>query len=373
MSVYADLHVHIGQANNHWVKITASRALTIKNALKYAKEIKGVHVLGLIDSGSKPVILELEELLEQGELTELKEGGLLTKNGLLLILGWELELKEVHYLAYLPYLSSLKELTKELWPRTKNQELSTQKYLISPAELRLTVEGLGGLFLPAHGFTPHKGFYGKAYNSFQEEFDKPFLALELGLSSCTEMVSGISELHKTVFLTNSDAHSLPKIAREYNELKLNSLSFKALKETITKEQIIANYGLDPRLGKYHETACLKCGKHLQLEMRCHCGGYAVKGVKPRCEELGGLKTGRKRPPYIKQIPLEFLPGIGPKTISKLLEVGTELEILNKIALDEIKNATNQKIANVIKDSREGKLIITAGGAGYYGKVKKQNS
>lgn len=369
MSVYADLHVHIGQANNRFVKITASRSLTVLNALKYAKVIKGIDVLGIVDSGSKAVLLELEQLLDKGELTEIKEGGLLAKNGLLLILGWELEIKEVHYLLYLPYLNSLKELTKILWTKTKNQELSTQRYLISPAKLRLMVEDIGGLFMPAHAFTPHKGFYGKAYNSLQEEFDKPFRALELGLSSCTNMVAGIGELQETVFLSNSDAHSLPKIAREYNELLLNSLNFKALKEAVEKEQLLANYGLDPRLGKYHETACIKCGKPLEQKMRCDCGGYAIRGVRPRCEELGGLFPGRKRPPYIKQIPLEFLPGIGRKTISKLLEVGTELEILNKTPIEEIKRATNEKIAGVIKDARDGHLTITAGGAGYYGKVR----
>ena len=38
MEIYADLHVHIGRSKGEAVKITASRDLTLQNALNYAKK-----------------------------------------------------------------------------------------------------------------------------------------------------------------------------------------------------------------------------------------------------------------------------------------------------------------------------------------------
>lgn len=374
MLVYADLHVHIGQAKNRFVKITASKNLTITNAINYSKEIKGLDVLGVVDCGSKVVLQELDELLTSGELIEQEGGGLKAENDLLLVLGWEMELEDAHYLTYLPNIVTLKELTKELWPRTKNQELSTQRFLVPENEVRTIVESLGGIFMPAHAFTPHKGFYGKRVDSLFELFERPFTAIEMGLSSSTSMIAGIKELEKTSFLANSDAHSLAKIAREYNELKLESLDFNSLKKALENEDIVANYGLDPMLGKYYETGCINCGKKVAIDLKCACGGYSVKGVKPRLDELGGFLEGRKRPPYIKQIPLEFLPFIGPKTIEKLLLVGTELEILNKTPIDELKKVTNERVALIIQEAREktfnegSRLTISQGRAGFYGKV-----
>ncbi|MDD2430311.1 MAG: endonuclease Q family protein [Firmicutes bacterium] len=371
MKVYADLHVHIGKAQDRFVKITASKTLTLKNALSFAKEIKGIDVLGVVDCGSRLVTKEIVQMLDRGDLIEIEDGGLLTKGGLLLILGWEIELLNTHFLIYVSSFSDLKVLTEVLWPKTKNQELSTQRYQIHHQEVREVTELLGGLFFPAHAFTPYKGLYGKAVDSLYELFDKPFTAIEMGLSSSTEMIAGIKELEPTTFLANSDAHSLQKIGREYNEIEVNSLSFAGLKEALEKEKIVANYGLDPRLGKYHETGCLKCGS-LIGDDGCTCGSLEVKGVKPRLEELGGYKEGRKRPPYIKQIPLEFLPQIGPKTITKLYELGTEIEILNTVPIGQIEKVTNSNIAEIIAKSRtksqDNNLQISSGKAGIYGKV-----
>ena len=42
-------------------------------------------------------------------------------------------------------------------------------------------------------------------------------AIELGLSSDTNMADGIAELHSYSFLSNSDAHSLGKIAESIRQ------------------------------------------------------------------------------------------------------------------------------------------------------------
>ena len=55
-------------------------------------------------------------------------------------------------------------------------------------------------------------------------------AIELGLGSDTAMANQLSQIHRYPFITNSDAHSLQKIAREYQALLLDHLSFQELRK-----------------------------------------------------------------------------------------------------------------------------------------------
>lgn len=71
-------------------------------------------------------------------------------------------------------------------------------------------------------------------------------AVELGLSCDTDMASHVSQLNPYPFLTNSDAHSLGKIGREYNELYVQSADFTEFALALKGQddrKIIANYGL----------------------------------------------------------------------------------------------------------------------------------
>ena len=78
-----------------------------------------------------------------------------------------------------------------------------------------------------------------------------------------------------------------------------------------------------------------------------------------------------RPPYIYQIPLSFIPGLGSKTIDKLLDkFETEMNILHKLSFDDIEAVVGEKVAGNIINAREGKMNITAGGGGVYGKISK---
>lgn len=51
----------------------------------------------------------------------------------------------------------------------------------------------------------------------------------------TELADQISELETRTFITNSDAHSLPKIAREYNKILVEGISFKELLKALKNE------------------------------------------------------------------------------------------------------------------------------------------
>ena len=81
------------------------------------------------------------------------------------------------------------------------------------------------------------------------------------------------------------------------------------------------------------------------------------------------KSPANRPPYVYQVPLTFIPGVGNKTIDRLLDsFGTEMTILHKLSKDDIEAVVGEKVANEIIASREGKMKIHAGGGGVYGKV-----
>ena len=82
------------------------------------------------------------------------------------------------------------------------------------------------------------------------------------------------------------------------------------------------------------------------------------------------KSPANRPPYVYQIPLTFIPGLGNKTIDKLLnKFGTEMTILHKLSDDDIEAAVGEKIAHNIINARDGKMHIVEGGGGVYGKVE----
>ena len=60
--------------------------------------------------------------------------------------------------------------------------------------------------------------------------------MNFGLSADTDYADRIRELANKKFLTNSDAHSLPKIAREYNTFEMENISFESFKKVLGYEE-----------------------------------------------------------------------------------------------------------------------------------------
>ena len=392
--MFADLHVHIGRSEKGKpIKITAARSLNFANIAKECAERKGIQIVGIIDCASPYVIEDIEEFLETGEAYEIKDGGIIYKDKVCIILGSEIETAEIndngktgsaHNLCYFPSLADIKAFSKEMSKYIKNITLSSQRACISAYELVDIVEKFNGVLIPAHAFTPHKSFYGnctaRLERIFKEKFDKIF-AIELGLSADTELADHISELETRTFITDSDAHSLPKIAREYNKVLLEDISFKELLKALKNEdgrKVVANYGMDPKLGKYHRTYCENCDKPIEGKPpitecpTCH-GNNITMGVLDRITAIADKKESRStanRPPYIYQVPLTFVPGLGNKTIDKLLNnFGNEMNILHKLSEDDIEAVIGEKIAKNIVAARSGQVHIQAGGGGVYGRVE----
>ena len=392
--IFADLHVHIGRSEQGKpIKITAARSLNFANIAKECYERKGVQVVGIIDCASPYVIEDIENFLKTGEAYEIEDGGIIYKDKVCILLGSEVETSEVgrnghkgaaHNVCFFPHLKDIKGFSNEMSHHVKNITLSTQRSDLSGYELIDLVEKYNGILIPAHIFTPHKSYYGNCVDRlediFKEKSNKIF-AVELGLSSDTFLADTISELETKTFVTNSDAHSLPKIAREYNKMQVEDISFKEVVKALKNEdgrKIVANYGLDPKLGKYHRTYCDDCESTIETKEPVticpKCGSEKVTfGVFDRIELIKDKKETKSpkiRPPYIYQIPLGFIPGVGTKQIDKLLEhFGTEMTILHKLSKDDTEAVVGEKIAKTIIAAREGNVKIESGGGGVYGKVK----
>ncbi|MGD6994379.1 endonuclease Q family protein [Sutcliffiella horikoshii] len=384
---FADLHIHLGRtASGKPVKITASNKLTLEAVLEEARFKKGLDMVGVIDCQVPEVLIGLRNRIASGELVELVDGGV-HMGDITLILGAEIEIYDenckglIHALCYMKTVDKMVEFSNWLSKRMKNVTLSTQRVYENAVVIQREVNRLGGLFIPAHVFTPFKSLYGKGVKkSLTEVFDPDLIdAIELGLSADTSMAGQLSELSKYAFLSNSDAHSVGKIAREYQKICMKEPSFKelrlALKE-VDGRRVVANYGLSPQLGKYYTTVCEKCFTPL-MQGEDICGSCDhmkfVKGVSDRIEELAdNEKPLKPRPPYIHQVPLDFIPGVGPKTLMKLRGVfGTEMGILHEASQEELVEVVGEKIASLIVAARSGRLAFKAGGGGRFGKVSDE--
>lgn len=392
--IFADLHVHIGRSEKGKpIKITAAKSLNFANIAKECAERKGIQVVGIIDCASPYVIEDIEQFLQTGEAYELEEGGIIYQDKVCILLGSEVETSEegrngkkgaAHNICFFPHLQDIKQFSKEMSKHIKNITLSTQRSDLSGYELIDLVEQYQGILIPAHIFTPFKSYYGNCTDRiksiFKEKYDKIF-AVELGLSSDTYLADTISELENKTFLTNSDAHSLPKIAREYNKMLVKNISFTEMVKALKGQEgrkVLANYGLDPKLGKYHRTYCDDCEQSIETKepvLSCpHCGGKNVTfGVFDRIELIKDkeqTKSPETRPPYIYQIPLGFIPGVGGKTVEKLLDhFETEMNILHQLSKDDLEAVVGEKIANHIEKARTGNCVVHAGGGGNYGKIE----
>ena len=220
--------------------------------------------------------------------------------------------------------------------------------------------------------------------------------MNFGLSADTEYADRIRELANKKFLTNSDAHSLSKIAREYNTFEMENISFESFKKVLgyedeiqnddkeaksnsknrnkTLNYIVCNNGMYSRLGKYNKTYCDMCECVSEIEDgKCKkCGSKKiVKGVEDRVLEIADGKSisPKNRPEYIYKIPLEYIPKLGKKTKEKMLELyGTEMNILNKVSIENIEENFGKQIAKNIEIARNGNITIQNGGGGIYGKL-----
>lgn len=383
----ADLHVHVGRSEDgRLVKVSSPASMTLRSVLETARFAKGLDMVAVVDGHSPAVRDDVQRLLDAGELAV--DGSVLSYHGLGLILGSEVEAhiggKRVHLVVLFPHRAAADDFARFLRSRVNNPVLSTPLWSGSWTVLADWADEVGGLFFPAHIFTPHRGLLAAGLADARPVLGRS-AAVELGLSADTGMADDLADLGPLCFLSNSDAHSQDRIAREFNVFALARpaveelvLAVRGLKD----RRVVANYGLDPALGKYHRTWCSSCG-HINTgpapKTACElCGSTrVVLGVKDRVALLAATGTagtaGRKpstaRPPYIHQVPLLDIPGLGKKTYSRLLEAfGSERAVLHDAPAELLQAVCGEDLATKIVAARQAQVQITPGGGGHWGRM-----
>lgn len=255
------------------------------------------------------------------------------------------------------------------------------------------------LLVPAHAWTPHFSVFGSnsGFDSLEECFEEltPYIfAIETGLSSDPEMNWRLSSLDAITLISNSDAHSLPKMGRECNvfdtEFSYDGIA-TAFKKDDSREgkKLVMTIEFFPEEGKYHFDGHRNCGVRLKPEesirgnnICSNCGKPVTIGVLHRVEALADRPEGfklRNAPPFKKLIPLHEIIGealgMGNQTAGVQSEYwrllnnfGNELKILMKVPHDDLKKFSHPLVAEGISRVREEKLEISAGYDGEYGTI-----
>lgn len=376
MLINTDLHVH------SCFSMATSKDMLIENMAPKAKE-KGLQLVGTGDA-FHPKWLKIME-----ESTEYIGDGIYSHKDCDFLLTVEVEAeKKIHHLIFLPNIEIARELSDKLVSKNKYSD-GRPRTKMSGAEIYDMVKEYDCLIGPAHAFTPWTGMY-KSYDSIYDCYGGKVDFLELGLSADTDMADTVKELKDIPFLSNSDAHSPwpHRLGREFNQIQMKDISFSSLKYALKHNDIKANYGLYPNLGKYHMTACTKCYKLINPsvaydnKMKCpYCGGRIKKGVDYRISEINDYEKPHHpefRPPYIHTMPLAEIiskiydKGVTTKTVQNKWQLlidnfGPEIEILINVPLNEIENIDSQ-IAKGISAFRNKTVNIIPGGGGKYGEI-----
>jgi len=408
MKIVADFHIH-----SRFSRATA-HDITIKNLSQWMKK-KGVNLLGTGDFTHPMWFKELKENLEPAEegLYRLK-GDNDEKNISRFILTTELSCiysqggkgRRIHLVILAPSLEVVQKINIALSWQGNLQSDGRPILGLSAIELVKLLFSVSPdiVVIPAHIWTPWFSLFGSmsGFDTVEEcfgEWANKIFAIETGLSSDPQMNWRLSQLDNFSITSNSDSHSVPKIAREANVFN-TELSYSKIIEAI-KSGIPANYSKDstqflytiefyPEEGKYHYdghrlcNVCLSPVEAKRINNICpKCHRPLTIGVMHRVEDLADRPVDYKpsnRPPFKKLVPLlEIIAEVMNSTVAakkvqdefeRLINIfGDEISILTDISIKDIEAESDYKLAEAIKRVRENKLVISPGFDGEYGKVK----
>ncbi|MEM9569396.1 MAG: endonuclease Q family protein [Bacteroidota bacterium] len=403
----ADLHVHSPYAQ------ATSRYITLTGLYQWA-QIKGIDVVGTGDFTHPKWLATLkEELVEVGNgFFRLKKvptiGGLpgiepqqkpvyfCLSTEISTIYSYKGRMRKSHHLVYAPDFATVDKLNAQLG---KIGNLAADGRPILGLSARNLLEIVCNTsprcyLVPAHIWTPwfsilgSKAGYDSVADAFRDLADHIF-ALETGLSSDPAMNWQISDLDRYTMMSNSDAHSLPKLGREANRfdtiLSYDGL-FAALK---TRKGFKGTLEYFPEEGKYHldgHRACGVCFTPAQSRAsqgRCpKCKRWLTLGVLHRVTALADRSSPQQPATapnfdYIVPLPEIIAQIIGQRVntkrvTAKFIEIinhfGSEFNFLCNVPLSAIAAALPTPYVTAIQHLRTHKVKKIPGYDGVYGQM-----
>ncbi|MFC1823463.1 UvrD-helicase domain-containing protein, partial [Thermodesulfobacteriota bacterium] len=407
MRFIADLHVH-----SHFSRAT-SRNLDPEHLNLWARK-KGISVIGTGDFTHPGWIAELEEKLIEAEngLFKLRPELARASDALVpqscqaietrFLFSGEIsciykkggKTRKLHHLILLPDIPAVHMLNKQL-DRIGNITSDGRPILgLDSRDLLEIVLGVSdkAVFIPAHIWTPWFSLFGSksGFDSLDECFGDltgHIHALETGLSSDPPMNRLFSDIDHCLLVSNSDAHSPPKLGREANILD-TTLDFASIQQALTTGRgFLGTIEFFPEEGKYHLDGHRKCQvkldpeKTMSYEGICpSCGKPLTIGVLHRVHELSDRNSPELSKDFRCMIPLpEILSeilGCGPATKrvnafyeELLMALGPELHILMDASLENIEKAGGLLLARAIERMRQNRVIRQEGYDGEYGIIR----
>jgi len=398
MKFIADFHLHSKYSR------ATSKDMDLENLDKWAR-IKGIKVLGTADFTHPVWFKELKEKLEPAEpgIFKLKNSDSETRfiltTEVSCVYYKENKLHKIHLIIFAPSFEIVEKINAHLgWIGNLKTDGRPTLGLDAKELLKIVLNiSQDCLVVPSHAWTPWFSIFGSksGFNSIEECFDdwsKYISSIETGLSSDPPMNWRLSALDKITLISCSDAHSPSHIGREANVFD-TEISYPVIIEAIkTKNPQKFLYTIEffPQEGKYHYDGHRMCGISLSPQESkkynniCpNCGRPLTIGVLNRVEALADRPEGFKPEgviPFKSLIPLEEIiaealslePGSkqGNREYQNLIkEFDNEFKILIDLPRQELEATTLPEIAEGILRVREGKVQITPGYDGVYGKTR----
>lgn len=409
MRFVADIHLHSRYAR------ATSRDLNPENLHRWSA-LKGITVVGTGDFTHPAWLAELQEQLEPAEeglyrlkapwrqpleaqlppsclaevrfLLSVEINSIYKKNG---------RTRKVHNVVVMPGFAEVEALNRRLGTIGNLKSdgrpilgLDSRDLLAICLEVCPEV-----LFIPAHIWTPHFAALGSAsgFDSLEECFEDllPHIpAVETGLSSDPPMNSRIAELDRFALVSNSDAHSPQKLAREGTCFD-TALSYPGMLAALWSRdpaQFAGTLEFFPEEGKYHCDGHRNCqvrwkpAQTLAAKGRCPvCGQPLTVGVLHRVELLADRPEGEgpaRSFEYLIPLPEVIGSALGSGPASKkvqavyeqlLASLGPELFILRHASPEAIAAAGQPLVAEGVRRMRAGQVQIAAGYDGEFGVIE----
>jgi len=385
--MFADLHLHSPYA------LSTSQKITIPAIIKTAKQ-KGIELIASADClhpyWREHLRQNLKEIGDSGFYfhQDFPEAKVVLSGEISFVFRREGRVRRVHILFLFYSFQEVERVAKKINDAAKLNSEGRPILKIDPYNFLNWLNLEKSIVIPAHIWTPWYSLLGakSGFNSPEELFrDLTFEvdAYETGLSADPLMCGFFSKLDQRALVSNSDAHSLDAIGREFTEFpKINS--FMELKRTLKTKSVQKTFEYFPQHGKYYFDGHRRCEyraspeEATSLGEKCPvCARQLIKGVLHRVKELADREISFA-PSFSYHIPLKELITVRNSLSRNKLQVDdlyqkiiarleSEIYCLHFAKIEQIAQI-DEILGQLIERMRAGKINWQEGYDGLYGRI-----